>query len=427
MQITFTNNINQPIAIGNTDGFGKVFTIPAAGGAVTLSDAEYESSLPQFNALKAAGSIAWTLDNSHTQNGKMVVARHSHSATLLGTGAKVLIVGGCPTSARSGPVKTAEIYDLATGKSVATGSMATARFDHQATLLDTGKVLITGGVSTYSPLTVVTTCEIWDPATGLFTPAPSMAVPRALGQTVKLLSGKVIVAGGHVNNGAPVVTTELYDPVDSVWTTTCDMNYARASDTQIGALLSTGEFMVTGGWKVHPTNAAFAVPASLDYHAEAYNEESAVWGVANMLNIPRAGHSLIQVEGGNLVILGGDTTATGDKGRAEVYNLTQDTWTLSVNAMATPRNGVSAAILGESVLAYGGYSGSLVTEAGSLGSAEAYVSHTNGFVPIQSSAVNPQDGQKWYRATALSSGKVLISGGYVDGKPAATQSLSIFA
>jgi len=54
------------------------------------------------------------------------------------------------------------------GTWTATGSMNTARFLHTATLLNNGKILITGGgVDTSNPIACA---ELYDPGTGTWTP-----------------------------------------------------------------------------------------------------------------------------------------------------------------------------------------------------------------------------------------------------------------
>lgn len=53
---------------------------------------------------------------------------------------KVLIAGGLG----DGFLDTAEVYDPASGTWAATGNLVTARADHTATLLASGKVLVVG-------------------------------------------------------------------------------------------------------------------------------------------------------------------------------------------------------------------------------------------------------------------------------------------
>lgn len=100
----------------------------------------------------------------YTATGGMVVPRHSHTATLLPNG-KVLVAGGsssCSSVGCSGSVLSSdELYDPATGLFALTGNMGQPRGAHNATLLRNGKVLITGGGSN-------NTAELYDPASGLF-------------------------------------------------------------------------------------------------------------------------------------------------------------------------------------------------------------------------------------------------------------------
>src|ERR1051326_671452 len=60
-----------------------------------------------------------------------------------------------------------------------TGNMITPRADHTATLLTTGKVLITGGFSLTAFNLPVPSAELYDPSTGTFTPTGSMTTKRA--------------------------------------------------------------------------------------------------------------------------------------------------------------------------------------------------------------------------------------------------------
>lgn len=105
--------------------------------------------------------------------------RADHTATLRPDG-RVLIAGGMVENGVF--LNSAELFDPAKGTFVATDTMQSRRVGHSATLLPNGKVLIAGGlagrVSEGGPGNVATT-EIYDPATGHFTPGPPMSTPRA--------------------------------------------------------------------------------------------------------------------------------------------------------------------------------------------------------------------------------------------------------
>jgi hypothetical protein len=76
----------------------------------------------------------------------MTTGRFSHTATPLGDGT-VLIAGGNQVIAYGAYIASAsaEIYDPTTGTFSRTGDMTTGRFNHTATLLLDGTVLIAGG------------------------------------------------------------------------------------------------------------------------------------------------------------------------------------------------------------------------------------------------------------------------------------------
>ena len=106
-----------------------------------------------------------------TTTGTLATARSSHTATLLPTG-KVLVAGGFD----SNPLSSAELYDPATGAWTATGSMDSARASHTATLLPSGQVLVAGGDA--GVITYLSSAELYDPATGAWTATGSMGSAR---------------------------------------------------------------------------------------------------------------------------------------------------------------------------------------------------------------------------------------------------------
>jgi hypothetical protein len=87
--------------------------------------------------------------------------------------------------------------------------MTAARDGSTATLLADGRVLIAGGVGDSGQLA---TAELYDPATGSFSPTDSMATARADNTAVLLADGRVLVAGGENDASLYLASAELYQP-----------------------------------------------------------------------------------------------------------------------------------------------------------------------------------------------------------------------
>jgi hypothetical protein len=104
-----------------------------------------------------------------------------------------------------------------------TGSMATVRFVHTATLLANGTVLVAGGFNNSAPLA---SAEIYDPLAGTFSPAGSMATARYFHTATSLPGrGTVLVAGGFNNTAAG--ERRIYDSVSGTFSPVGNMTTAR--------------------------------------------------------------------------------------------------------------------------------------------------------------------------------------------------------
>lgn len=178
--------------------------------------------------------------NSWTPTAAMAEARISHTATLLTSG-KVLVSGGLIRDPVF-PHNSAEIYDPVTHTWLRTGFMATPRFFHTATLLPSGKVLVIGGFLTFS--TALASAEIYDPASGAWSPTAPMSVARGNHTATLLPSGEVLVAGGE-NDSEKFDSSEIYDPASGAWSNAGRMINARKQHT--ATLLTSGLVLVAGG------------------------------------------------------------------------------------------------------------------------------------------------------------------------------------
>jgi hypothetical protein len=193
--------------------------------------------------IEGPSARVWEPGSGRTSDaGPLVEARTTSSATLLPDG-RVLVVGGraYPASGELGTIgedgrfqvvadrgspsrlASAELWDPATGQFTPTGSMTRGRIGHTATLLPDGRVLILGGEGVVDVVgnrgyRDFPGAELWDPATGDFSPAPMLAQPRADHSAILLAHGRVLVVGGQGPEAADTFLTsvEIYDPNRSV-------------------------------------------------------------------------------------------------------------------------------------------------------------------------------------------------------------------
>ena len=143
-----------------------------------------------------------------TVTGSMNTARSGHTANLLQNG-QVLVTGGDSFG-------TAELYNPATGTWTTTGSMNTDRSGNTATLLSNGKVLAAGRFFGVYPVNhSLRSAELYDPATGVWTTTGSMSTSRGFHTATLLLNGQAVVAGGFSGSGRTftvIASAELYTP-----------------------------------------------------------------------------------------------------------------------------------------------------------------------------------------------------------------------
>lgn len=183
---------------------------------------------------------------SFAPTGSMSVSRIWHAAALL-PGGRVLITGGS-VPVGGGPAAqvtaAAEIYDPATGTFTPTGSMATGRTLHTPTALPDGRVLVVGGNSDTQRLQ---SAELYDPASGTFSPAGYMLAIHGRGHTAtRLASGKVLILGGFETVSRPTAAAEIFDPATNKFTSAGNMTAARAD--HFAVLLNDGRVLIGGGW-----------------------------------------------------------------------------------------------------------------------------------------------------------------------------------
>ena len=252
------------------------------------------------------------------------------SATPLRDG-RALVAGGCCDPSTYGPIAAAELYDPASGKWSATDPMVHAHDHNTATLLRSGKVLVTGGYDENYNTTDST--ELYDPATGKWSssaacgapsascPAP-MRVARLYHKATLLANGKVLVTGGVDASFDALGSAELYDPENGKWTLAPPMHDPRFDHT--ATLLDApachggsppawcGKALVAGG-----TDYAGAYSTR---SAELFDPKDKTWTRTGSLGFERTLHTATALRNGRVLVAGGEDDNGSPRSSAEIYD-----------------------------------------------------------------------------------------------------------
>ena len=136
----------------------------------------------------------------------MTYARYEHTATLLADG-KVLIAGGYGDSAAP---YTSELFDPSTGMFGSVGYMNYYRAQHVAARVSNTKVLVVGTDEYSSSSTINRTAEEYTESNNSRSLVGQMGVGRQYGATAtSLLDGRVLISGGEGSGYAATSAAEI--------------------------------------------------------------------------------------------------------------------------------------------------------------------------------------------------------------------------
>lgn len=283
--------------------------------------------------------------------GSMAVARFGHTSTLLANG-KVLAVGGRTSSATVDPTASAELYDPSTGRWSPTGSLHVARSSAEAVRLRNGKVLLLGHEAGDGPPLVST--ELYDPSTGTWTLSGSLTTDRTDMQATLLADGKVLASGGR--SGSDSVFTdlrsaELYDPATGLWTPVDNMKSSRVVHT--ATLLRNGKVLVAGG----------AGGGQFVTEAELFDPITRSWTTTGTMLNPRFAHIAALLGTGQVLVAGGCCAGNQPSDSAELYDPLTGAWTHTADMTMSRDNMRSAVLPNGQVLVVGGHRDQSTTTA----------------------------------------------------------------
>jgi len=285
-----------------------------------------------------------------------------------------------------------------------TGSLTTARFGHTATLLANGKVLVVGGTEFLEPSVDpywrgISSVEIYDPVTSHWSDTGSLNSPRTGHIAVRLMNGKVLVAGGNNGYRKYVITAEIYDPETGTWSAAGSFSAARSNAS--ATLLLDGRVLVAGG-------ASSAWASDTSRTAEVYDPDTGAWSPAGTMNTARSSHTATLLLGGRVLVVGGTSSNSRS---AELYDPVTRRWAVTGNLITGRLWDHEAALLpnGKVLVFGGGINGDDFCNG--INNSELYDPITGQWSATDNSISTRNDYYDTSNTTVLPSGKLLVVGG----------------
>ncbi|MDD5529113.1 MAG: kelch repeat-containing protein [bacterium] len=279
-----------------------------------------------------------------------------------------------------------QLYNYLSNKLSATGATSIIHGTGVETLLPNGKVLMAGGWSVGTK-----TCELYDPALGLWSLTDSMTVKRAAHVGVLLPPpwNKVLMTGKNT-------PSDLYDLATEKWSATDTMADPNKTIEAL-ALLPNGKALVAGGTDVST--------------CRVFDPETEQWTTVDNMNTIRDHFSLSILYTGKVLAMG--TQATGFPPQCEIYDPSDGIWQTKVEALNTARQYATTTILpikhtancSTNVLISGGEN----TGGTALSSCELY-NYKNGIIAVTGS-LNTARTHHTTVLLASTTGEVLAAGG----------------
>jgi hypothetical protein len=346
----------------------------------------------------------------------MRTSRFGHTATLLRDG-RVLVVGGFNLKPNfeflSGePVTKAELYDPATRKWSDTGSPASPRYGHTATLLDDGTVLVIGG-GTVPYVGPSAEWEVYDPVADHWRVGGRLVVGRWLHTATVLADGRILVAGGGGPGVIPftIDDCEILDPITA--TTQRTGTFVNNLETSRGngrfgcaALrLTDGTVLNAGGF--NSSAGLFGGVFGL-LTAEQFAPLLGQWSAVPSLPTDHSTSQLFLLEDGTVLYLGGTAPEAlrWRPGAPEWTVLSSPLLTHQTLQAVTLADGRIWVAGGADAQGYGGLDWHL-TRPGSIAGTESYDALSNTWT-LTTPLLEPRAG---LTTTLLRDGRVLVAGG----------------
>lgn len=336
--------------------------------------------------------------NSFTP-GPMVELRRAFTLTALLDG-RVLLAGGylaTPDGAGTSPAD-AELFDPRSGRFESTGSLISPRYQHSATLLQDGRVLVVGGydLADSGDSQLLYTAEIFDPAAGTWSPAGELTTGRFIYKDILLRDGRVLFVGGWNGEAIDTDSVELFDPRTLSFANGGHLTQPRREVA--AAVLADGRVLIAGGMI---ENTALAT-------SEIYDPATVRSSLTDRLSTARSDAAAVTMPDGRVIVAGGWNNLGGPLS-VEIYDPTTEHYS---NATPATRQHLGPAVpLRDGRILFTGYANDVFDPAASTDVIKPAVRTDGVFVATGT----PITDRTNHVATKLTDGRVLIAAGADHG------------
>ncbi len=236
------------------------------------------------------------------------------SVSVLTVDGKILVSGGRNGNSTASS-RLAFLFDPAKNMWVRVGDMNVARRDHAAVRLPSGKILVAGG---WLDDTFTNAAEIFDPLSGTWRAVASMADRRYLHRMTALRDGRVLVTGGYAFTQPPPQRAQIFDEASETW---LDAGFTRTRGRTAATLLGNGDVLLTGG----DNGSDIAVPT-----AEIFSSSTRTWIQTSPMAYARQRHGSALLKDGRVLVTGGYyADQTWASAPSEIYDPATQQWSSS--------------------------------------------------------------------------------------------------
>ncbi|WP_061230521.1 Kelch repeat-containing protein [Leptospira interrogans] len=222
------------------------------------------------------------------------VDRYNHQATLL-TDGKVLISGGNLFTGISPPASNnLFVYNSNNNLFESYSPMKHIRSSHRAIKLENNDVLIIGGYSGENVnQTVTNSAEVFQVSNNIIGIESNLNFSRYQFDVIALSATDYLVCGGF-NIGEPVLNCEKYNISTNIWTIAGTLGYSRKWTT---------------GFQISPTQILYC-GGNIAPNCELYNTANNAVTIAASLNTARFNSLSIRYNSSKIIYIGGRTKST---------------------------------------------------------------------------------------------------------------------